>query len=114
MCRHLDWKRFFAELNEEPAMRTCDAIVGLTTEMNKSIAETEDGSLLRDVAIIATCQKIEHYEIASYGTLKTLAQTLEYYSISGKLAETLQEEKNADLRLTYLAEGFVNKQAVKE
>jgi len=104
----------FAALKEEPGTRTCDAIVGLTTEMNKAIAETEDNSILRDVAIIATSQKIEHYEIATYGTLKTLAETLEYYHISGKLAETLQDEKNADTRLTYLAEGLVNKQAVKE
>lgn len=107
-------EEIFKDLNIEPVGRTCDALVGLTTEMNKWIAETEDGTIVRDAAIISTCQKIEHYEIATYGTLKTLAETLGYYQVCGKLAENLQDEKNADIRLTYLAEGFINKEAVKE
>ena len=76
--------------------------------------DTEDGSLTRDAAIISSAQKIEHYEIASYGTLKTLANTLGLTEAAALLEETLEEEKNTDVKLTQIAESFVNESAKAE
>lgn len=90
------------------------AVDGLISDAQSVIDDTEDGSLTRDAALIIAAQKIEHMEIASYGSLLTLAHVLGFDQSAELLAQTLEEEKAADRRLTALAESFVNQQAKEE
>jgi len=89
----------------------CVAMEGLIEEANEVIESTEKDNV-RDAALIAAAQKVEHYEIASYGTLATLAEQLGYKAVK-LLAETLEEEKETDLKLTDLAVGNINQKAQK-
>ena len=86
----------------------CVAMEGLIEEANEVVESTE-----KDAALIAAAQKVEHYEIASYGTLVTLAEQLGYKKAVKLLAETLEEEKQTDVKLTDLAVGNINKKAEK-
>ncbi|KLF06679.1 hypothetical protein YA27_23485 [Klebsiella aerogenes] len=88
----------------------CVAMEGLIEEANEVIEATEKNEI-RDAALIAAAQKVEHYEIAAYGTLCTLAEQLGYKAAVKLLAETLEEEKDADMKLTYIAVGHVNQDA---
>lgn len=90
----------------------CVAMEGLIEEANEVIESTEKNEV-RDAALIAAAQKVEHYEIASYGTLATLAEQLGYPAAVKLLAQTLEEEKETDLKLTDLAVGNINKSAEK-
>lgn len=98
----------FASINEKVVAKKCEAMAGLLMEGDEIVAETEKGSYTRDAGIISAAQKIEHYEIASYGTLKTLAGVLGYSKAADLLDATLQEEKKADSLLTQIAEGGIN------
>ena len=89
-------------------------MVGLVEEAQELIKDTDKGSKVRDVALIAGAQKVEHYEIASYGTLATLAGILGHEEAQDLLAQTLEEEKKADSLLSTIAEGFVNESALQE
>ncbi|MOA44059.1 hypothetical protein D3C78_1662870 [compost metagenome] len=80
----------------------------------KTIKATKLGSMVRDVCIINCLQKVEHYEIASYGTLKTLAIVLGHPQAADLLEQTLNEEKNADAIFSTIAEVFINEQAAGE
>jgi len=93
----------FESIGEKVAAVKCEAMADLIKEGDEIIAETEKGSFTRDAGIISAAQKIEHYEIASYGTLKTLADVLGYDEAAALLESTLQEEKNADSSLTQIA-----------
>ncbi|MES2732941.1 MAG: ferritin-like domain-containing protein [Bacteroidota bacterium] len=104
----------FESIGEKASVKKCEAMDGLVEEAHEVIEDTEDGTLTRDVALICSGQKVEHYEIASYGTLRTLAGVLGFAQAASLLEETLQEEKNADSLLTQIAEGFVNEAAKKE
>jgi len=104
----------FESIDEKPSAKKCEAMSGLVDEANDGVSDTEEGTMVRDVAIIACGQKIEHYEIATYGTLRTLAQVLGHTEAEQLLAETLDEEKAADEKLTEIAEGFVNQRAAGE
>ncbi|EGM8235179.1 ferritin-like domain-containing protein [Escherichia coli] len=88
----------------------CAAMEGLIEEANEVI-ESTDKNEVRDSALIAAAQKVEHYEIASYGTLVTLAEQLGYKKAAKLLKETLEEEKATDVKLTDLAFNNVNKKA---
>lgn len=88
----------------------CAAMEGLIEEANEVI-ESTDKNEVRDAALIAAAQKVEHYEIASYGTLVTLAEQLGYKKAAKVLKETLEEEKATDVKLTDLAFNNVNKKA---
>ncbi|MCE7341245.1 DUF892 family protein, partial [Klebsiella pneumoniae] len=77
------------------------------------VVESTEKNEVRDAALIAAAQKVEHYEIASYGTLVTLAEQLGYKKAAKLLAETLEEEKQTDVKLTDLAVGNINKKAEK-
>ena len=90
----------------------CHAMEGLVEEANEVIESTEKGPV-RDAALIAAAQKVEHYEIASYGTLCTLADQLGYKDVKKLLAETLEEEKAADTLLTETATSKINAKAGK-
>lgn len=85
----------------------CLAMEGLIEESDEVI-ESTDKNEVRDIALIAAAQKVEHYEIASYGTLVTLAAQLGYKNAVKLLTETLKEEKSTDTKLTDLAVGQIN------
>jgi ferritin-like metal-binding protein YciE len=89
-------------------------MAGLIKESDEIIAETSKGSLTRDAGIISAAQKIKHYEIASYGTLKTLAGVLGYDEAAALLVVTLHEEKSADSLLTRIAKGGINQTSRSE
>ena len=78
------------------------------------VASTESGSLTRDAGLIIAGQKIEHHEIAAYGSAVTLAKVLGYSDAARLLQQTLEEEKNTDRKLTQLAESFINQRAASE
>ena len=107
-------EQVFAILDEKAQVKKCEAMEGLLKEAESIISETEDGTMTRDVGIIAAAQKVEHYEIASYGTIRTLADVLGLPEASELLNQILEEEKKTDLLLTQIAEGFVNQSAMDE
>ncbi|MCK8494273.1 MULTISPECIES: ferritin-like domain-containing protein [Spirosoma] len=94
--------------------QSSDAINGLISDARLVVTETEEGSLTRDAALIIAAQKIEHYEIAIYGSLLTLANVLDFTQSAELLSMTLEEEKTTDHKLTALAESFVNSRAREE
>ncbi|MBD2753617.1 YciE/YciF ferroxidase family protein [Spirosoma validum] len=94
--------------------RGSDAIDGLISDARRVIDDTEEGSLTRDAALIIAAQKIEHFEIAIYGSLLTLAHVLDFTQSAELLEKTLDEEKETDRKLTVLAESFVNNRAKEE
>jgi ferritin-like metal-binding protein YciE len=104
----------FTSIGEKAAAKKCLAMEGLLEEATELLSDTDKGTEVRDVAIISAAQKMEHYEIASYGTLRTLAGTLGYSEAQGLLDETLAEEKNADSLLTQVAVNYVNEAAAAE
>ncbi|MDP9047904.1 MAG: ferritin-like domain-containing protein, partial [Bacteroidota bacterium] len=95
----------FESIDEKAVAKKCEAMAGLLKEGDEIVADTEKGTFTRDAGIISAAQKVEHYEIASYGTLRTLAYTLGYDEAGELLEATLGEEKNADNLLTQIAEG---------
>jgi len=107
-------ERVFALLALEPQAEPSVGLQGLFDEGWQVIDETEAGSAQRDVALIIAAQKVEHYEIACYGSLLTLANTLGHSDITTLLAPILQEEKDTDTILTAIAEGGINAQASEE
>ncbi|KAA6434106.1 ferritin-like domain-containing protein [Dyadobacter flavalbus] len=107
-------EQIFDTLGEKAVARKCDAMEGLTKEGEHIVERTEAGSATRDAGIILAVQKIEHYEIATYGGLTQLAKTLGLDDIAEVLAQTLSEEKDADFLLTEIAENCVNYKASEE
>ena len=107
-------EQVFEILGQKATGKKCDAMEGLVEEGKSMMEDTDEGSLTRDAAIISASQKIEHYEIASYGTLRTLANTLGLTEAASLLEDTLEEEKNTDVKLTQIAESFVNESAKAE
>lgn len=104
----------FKSIDEKAVAVKCEAMAGLLKEGDEIVEETEKGSLTRDAGIISAAQKIEHYEIASYGTLRTLAMTLGYTEAADLLEATLKEEKTCDETLTQIAESGINQNAKSE
>ena len=94
--------------------RTSDAMDGLIRDARRDIGDTEEGSLTRDAALIIAAQKVEHFEIAIYGSLLTLSHVLDFTQSAELLAKTLEEEKETDKKLTTLAQSFVNNRAKAE
>jgi ferritin-like metal-binding protein YciE len=92
----------------------CTGLQGLFDEGWQVIDETEEGSAQRDVALIIAAQKVEHYEIACYGSLITLAKTMGQNEVANILGPTLMEEKNTDMALTEIAEAGINVEASHE
>ncbi len=97
-------EQVFEGMGKKAQAKKCDAMEGLIKESESIIEDTKTGSLTRDVALIMAAQKVEHYEIATYGSLAQLAKTLGYNDISDILERTLAEEKEADQLLTTIAE----------
>jgi ferritin-like metal-binding protein YciE len=106
-------EKVFETLGMKPVAVKCEAMAGLLKEADGIIEETKIGDV-RDAAIIAAAQKIEHYEIATYGTLRVFAITLGENKAALLLAKTLEEEKKADVTLTEIAESHINVDAAHE
>jgi ferritin-like metal-binding protein YciE len=100
-------EQVFETLGIKAEAKKCEAMEGLIKEAEEIISETKKGPV-RDAGIIAAVQKVEHYEIASYGTLVSFATILGENEVASLLEETLNEEKEADAILTELAESKIN------
>jgi ferritin-like metal-binding protein YciE len=104
----------FELLGEKAQAKKCDAMAGIIEEGKGIIEETEKGTATRDVGLILSAQKVEHYEISTYGGLAQLATTLGLEDVANLLRETLEEEKQTDELLTQIAESDVNYAAASE
>ncbi len=106
-------EQIFQAIDKKAQAKKCEAMEGLIKEGEEIISETEAG-VVRDAGIIAAAQKVEHYEIASYGTLHSFARTLGMDAVASLLQQTLSEEKDADQALTQIAESHINSEAAIE
>jgi ferritin-like metal-binding protein YciE len=106
-------EQVFGILGKKAVAKKCEAMAGLIKEAEEIMEECESGPMC-DAGIIAAAQKVEHYEIASYGTLRQYAETLGLSDASELLEETLEEEKGADVKLTEIAITSVNVEAAEE
>src|ERR1051325_610520 len=100
-------EQIFEELGEKAKGTKCEATKGLLEEAKRMMEEAEDEDV-RDAAIIGSAQKVEHYEIAAYGTLRTYAELLGFDEQAELIQETLDEEKETDENLTELAVSCIN------
>jgi ferritin-like metal-binding protein YciE len=107
-------EQVFELLGETARGKKCEAMEGILKEGEGVIEDTGEGTATRDVGLILSGQKVEHYEIAAYGGLTTLAKTLGLSEVAEILGATLAEEKEADETLTSIAENNVNYAAVME
>lgn len=103
-------KKVFKSIGVEAEEEKCDAMAGILKEGDGILEETAPGAV-RDAGIIAACQKVEHYEIASYGTMVSFAQLLKHTEAQKLLTEILNEEKKADKTLSSLATTEINDKA---
>lgn len=106
-------EKVFAACDIKMAGKKCEAMEGLVKEGTEAIEETPKGSLVRDVALIVAAQKVEHYEIAAYGSLRNIAINLGYDKAADLLQKTLDEESAADQKLTDISDSL-NPKATKE
>ena len=104
-------EQVFKAIGETARGKKCDGMIGILEEGNTAIEELEEGPVL-DAAIIAGCQKVEHYEIASYGTLAYFAELMGHERAKELLGTTLDEEKAADEKLNMIAKSEVNQEAL--
>ena len=102
----------FRQLGKNPKGQTCEAMKGLI-EKGEDIIDDVDNLALRDAGLIAASNRVEHYEIAGYGSAKSFAEKLGQQQAVALLEQTLQEEKEADKKLTTIAESSVNDEAVR-
>jgi ferritin-like metal-binding protein YciE len=102
----------FKSLNEKASGETCQAMEGLVKEGEEFIHAKGEPDV-RDAGLIGAAQRVEHYEMAGYGTARTLANRLGLQHIAQTLQKTLEEEAAADEKLTAVAEGNVNPTATK-
>jgi ferritin-like metal-binding protein YciE len=101
------------QLGEKASGKTCEAMKGLLEEGQELMESGEPGAL-QDAMLITAAQKVEHYEIATYGTVATYAHVLGERGVARLMGQTLKQEKAADKKLTSIAEGTVNRRASKE
>ena len=101
------------QLGETASGKTCEAMKGLLEE-GQELMDGADAGALRDAMLITAAQKVEHYEIATYGTVRTYASLLGEKSVARLLEQTLKQEKAADKKLTSIAERTVNRRAATE
>ena len=107
-------EQVFQLLDEKPSAKKCDAMEGLLKEANSIIEDTDKGTMTRDAALILAAQKVEHYEIGTYGTLRTFAENMGHTDVVDLLQQTLDNEKATDVALTVIAEGSINEEAAAE
>ncbi|RZK41844.1 MAG: ferritin-like domain-containing protein [Pedobacter sp.] len=104
----------FKLLGEKAQAKKCDAMEGLLEEAKSVMEDTDKGTMVRDAGLIIAAQKVEHYEIASYGSLRAFAETMGHSDVEALLAQTLENEKVTDEALTEVAYSFVNEEAAQE
>jgi len=107
-------EKVFKMIQQEAEGEKCEAMDGLVREAQTIISETEEGTMTRDAALIIAAQKVEHYEIATYGGLVQLALTMGLDRAADILEKTLVEEEDTDQQLTFIAEGYINVEAENE
>jgi ferritin-like metal-binding protein YciE len=107
-------EQVFEMLGEKPKEKKCDAMEGLLKEAKSMIEDTAKDSYIRDAGLILAAQKAEHYEIATYGTLRIYAQHMEMPEVEQALNKILENEKETDVNLTVIAENYINEMAVEE
>jgi ferritin-like metal-binding protein YciE len=107
-------EKVFEIMNKKAQAKKCEAMEGLTKEAESIMEDTEAGTATRDVGLIIAAQKVEHYEIATYGGLAQLSRTLQMEEVASILDSTLNEEKDADTKLTDIAENSINYEAAEE
>ena len=110
--RRLD--KVFELLGKKPQAKKCDAMEGLISEAESVIEDTQSDTFTRDAGLILAAQKAEHYEIASYGTLRYYAELMGQTQIARELGATLKEEKDTDSLLTCLTEEGVRETVAAE
>lgn len=104
-------EKIFKKLDVSPKGKTCKAMEGLLEE-GKELMSEDAAPTVMDAALIAAAQRVEHYEMAGYGCVRTFAQLLGFDDAASLLQETLDEEGAADKKLTKLAETVINAEAV--
>jgi ferritin-like metal-binding protein YciE len=104
-------ERIFEDLEKSPKGKKCVGMEGIIQEGSELIKEKPDSDVL-DAGIISKAQHVEHYEIAGYGTVRAWAEKLGYEKHADLLKDTLEEEEEADKRLTEIAENAVNAEAI--
>jgi ferritin-like metal-binding protein YciE len=107
-------EKVFSSIDTAARGKKCEAIEGLLEEGSEIVEDTKADTMVRDAGIIIACQKVEHYEIASYGSLVALAKKMGQDEIADQLHSILEEEKKTDALLTELAESEINEEALKE
>jgi len=107
-------ERIFSQLGKKAEGKKCEAMDGLIREAESIIEETKENTMTRDAALIIAAQKVEHYEIASYGGLVQLALTMGLNRVADVLEKTLSEEEDTDQLLTFIAEAHINLDAEEE
>lgn len=107
-------EQVFELLGEKAAGKKCDAMAGLLEEAKGIMEDTDSGTMVRDAGLIIAAQKVEHYEIATYGTLRTFAENMGHTDVQNLLQQTLDNEKETDVALTEIAENYVNEEAMQE
>jgi ferritin-like metal-binding protein YciE len=105
--------KIFDRLEEKPTGKTCQAMKGLIEEGSEMLEQEGDESVI-DAGLIAAAQRVEHYEIAAYGTVRTFANLLGEDEAAELLQQTLDEEGETDKQLSELAEGIVNEKALTD
>ena len=103
-------EKVFASLGEKVRGKHCDGVAGIIEE-GKAIMEEDFDETTMDACLIAGGQRVEHYEMAAYGTLVAWARAMDHTEAADLLQQTLDEEKAADQKLSSLAEGGINRQA---
>ena len=106
-------EQIFESLGEKPKGKTCKATVGLLEEADEILSDNK-GSPTINAALISAAQKVEHYEAASYGTLREWAELLGNEEAADLLGQTLEEEEATDDKLTDLAKSSANEEALGE
>jgi ferritin-like metal-binding protein YciE len=101
------------KLGGKPGRKVCEAMRGLVEEANHEMGDHDKGATM-DVVLIAAAQRVEHYEIAAYGTMATLARSAGQQELANLLGQTLEEEKRMDAELTRIAESEVNSAWIEE
>jgi ferritin-like metal-binding protein YciE len=107
-------EKIFQMIGLRPEGKRCEAMDGIIKECKTIIRETEENSMTRDAALIIATQKIEHYEMATYGGLVALALTMGLERAADLLDKTLAEEMDTDEALTDIAENYINVEAEHE
>lgn len=103
-------EQIFQQLDESPKGHKCKGIGGIIDE-GEDMMDEDAPAAVSDAALIAAAQRVEHYEIAAYGTVRTYARRLGFEDQASLLNETLQEEGETDKKLTSLAESYINEEA---